>query len=302
MPKIDFVLDRFPDDIYYKEADGNLYKLIFGITEELDTFMNQVETVRNSRYVDFATGIDLDKLAVLLNMVRFNTETDDQFRRRIKSKVPSFIGGGAISAIKQVVSTFLGVEPIVIEHYKPGEGHITFDNGVLNGMESVIYSGLTLQVKAGTSYISGLRITSNDTNLTLPINTTRYIKLNSDGTISYDNVNSVTATQIMLATVITNGASITNITDNRFILDPYTHYITNTATITVQIPFDFNESQISLQDTKDVLKNTKAAGVALLIKIVESYRDTMQITETIDFSFMVGHSGIGGSNFIGGIS
>lgn len=298
MDKIKFLLDNIPDN-YYKERDGNLYKILDSFANQLDELILKLDEVNNSRFVDYAKGEHLDKIGKLINIFRFNNEKDESFRGRIKSKLPSFIGGGAISAIKQVVVNYLGVEPIIIEHYKDGEGHSYFDNGVLNGFSIEKLTGLNIRIKAGTGYINGARITLNDSDKTLSSNSTLYIKLNSNGIISIDTTSTPTNSQILIASIVTT-SSIGTITDKRFILNPEEHYITNTASITVQIPYDFDESKISLEDTKDLLRKTKAAGIALLIKLIKIYSETITISETANAYFMMGFSGIGSNNFFGG--
>jgi hypothetical protein len=299
MDKINFILDNMPDH-YNKETNSNLYKILSAISKELDTFVSYANEVKNSKFVDFAKKSDLDKIGKLLNLKRFINEDDTNFRSRIKSKVPSFVGGGTISSIKQVVTNYLGVEPVIIEHYKPGEGHVSFDNGILNGFTIEIISGLNIQIKAGTGYINGIRITSNDTAKLLSSNSTTYIKLNSNGIFSYETTSTLTTTQVMIGKIITTSI-ITSILDMRNILNPEEHYITNTASITVQIPFNFSISNISVEDVKDILRNTKAAGIALLIKIMETYNDYIEITDNANTYFLMGFSGIGGNNILGGI-
>jgi hypothetical protein len=298
MDKIKFILDNIPD-LYNKEEGSNIYNLLNSIAVELDTFVSNLEEVRKAKFVDYAVQNDLDKIAAILNMKRFINENDDSFRGRIKSKVPSFIGGGAISALKQVVNNYLGVEPIIIEHYNTDEGHPYFDNGVINGLTITNSGGLVITIKSGVSYINGTRITSNDSNLTLSSNSTLYIKLNSNGTFSFDTSNTATSSQIIIASVVTT-TSVGTITDMRLILNPEEHYITNTASITVQIPYNFTSSNIPLENVKDILRNTKAAGIALLIKIMETYNDYVEIADSVNSYFLVGFSGIGGNNILGG--
>lgn len=299
MDKINFILENIPDRIYYKESDGNLYKFLNSISKELDTFLIELDNVKNSKFIDYTSGAHLDRLGILLNINRFNNESDESYRGRIKSKIPSFIGGGSISAIKQVVNNYLGVEPTIIEHYKPGEGHAYFDSGVLNGFTIEKLSGLNIRIKSGTAYMSGTRITLNDSDKLLSSNSTLYIKLNSNGTFSIDTTSTPTATQILIASVVTT-TSVGTVTDRRIILNPEEHYITNTASITVQIPYAFDESRISLDDTKKVLRDTKAAGIALLIKVIETYKELATINETVNLNFIVGYSGMGSNNYFGG--
>lgn len=298
MDKINFILDNIPN-YYNKEVESNLYNVLKPIGDKLDAFLQDIEKVRNARFVDSSAGSNLDNLAKLLNLKRFNNESDDTFRGRIKSRVQSFIGGGAISAIKQVIVNYLGVEPTIVEHYLPNQGHAYFDNGILTGFTVENLGALNIRIKSGTAYINGTRITSNDSNKTLSSNSTLYIKLNIDGIFSIDTTSTPTSTQVLIAKVTTT-TSISTITDMRNILNPEEHYITNTASITVQIPYNFNSSNIPLEDVKNILRHTKAAGIALLIKIMETYNDVIDINETFMPYFLVGFSGIGSNNSFGG--
>lgn len=298
MDKINLILDNIPD-LYNKEQESNIYKILNAISKELDVFVTNIEEVKNAKFVDYANGSDLDKIASILNIKRFSNEGDDTFRSRIKSKVPSFIGGGAISALKQVVNNYLGVEPIIIEHYKVDEGHPYFDNGVISGLTVVSTGGLGITIKLGVSYINGTRITLNDSNIILSSNSNLYIKLNLNGTFTVDTSNTTISSQIIIANVITT-TIVGTITDMRNILNPEVHYITNTASITVQIPFNFTLSNIPIENVKDILRNTKAAGIALLIKIMETYNDYIEIADNTHSYFLMGFSGIGGNNILGG--
>lgn len=300
MDKLEFMFDNIPRP-FYKENDGNLYKILQPIAKELDDFVINLDKINDSRFIDTATEEHLNRLGQLINVRRFNNETDESFRGRIKSHIPSFIGGGSISAIKQVVNNYLGVEPIIIEHYKEGENHPYFDNGVLKGLNISENSNLNINYEGGTYYILGNRITINSGNVDLIDNTTNYIALNQNGEISVINIEPTELEEeIIIASVITSSNTIQTINDLRFMLNSEIHYITNTASITVQIPYSFDESKISLEDTKDVLRNTKAAGVALLIKVMETYREIIEVKENINMQFIIGFSGIGSNNFLGG--
>jgi hypothetical protein len=304
MPKIDYIIENFPKKVYNTEIDSNLYKLLSSFGNELDNFLTELQNVRTSRSIETATGNDLDKIASFLNMKRYN-ENDETFRGRIKSRVRSFTGGGVTKAIKEVINFFLGVEPTIIEHYKPDEGFDTFDNGVLNGLNVSANTGLYVKVNSGIWYSNGNKIINSNSNYSvgpLTINTTNYIVARTNGNYGTQTSSTLSSGEILLATVVTGASSITSITDKRFILNPEEHNITNNSTITIQIPYDFTGSKISIEDTKQIIRETKAAGVAFLLNIVGAYSEKLTLTDRYDFSFMVGHSGIGSSNFFGGNS
>lgn len=185
MDKINFILDNIPD-AYNKDAEGNVYKILNPIAKRLDEFLVNLDEVKKAKWVDYAKGEDLDKIGNILNMKRFNNESDNSYRGRIKARVPSFIGGGTISAIKQVITGYLGVEPVIIEHYKSGEGHPYFDKGVLKGIEVEKIDDLNLKVKSGIAYLGGKQYILGE--ITIP-NNNGYLKYNliPAGTKKIDN-------------------------------------------------------------------------------------------------------------------
>ena len=301
MNKITFMLDNLPN-LYNKEDESNLYKVLKPIADSLDAFLQDVNRVRESNFIDNANYDDLEKIAKLLNMTRLINESDEAFRGRIRTKVPSFIGGGTLSAIKQVVTSYLGVEPVIIEHYKPNEGHALFDKGVLNGLVITPGTGLVVNFSAGIWYNNGIKYEKvAGVRNNLAPSTTNYITAGIDRIIYARTSSTINANEVLLATVVTNATNVVSITDARNILNPEEHYITNAASITVQIPFSFNTSNISLDDVKDILRNTKAAGIALLIKVMESYNDSIICRDKALTHFLVGYSGIGGNNLLGGV-
>lgn len=295
MTKIEFVLNNLPDN-YNKNTNSNIYRILNAFSMELDKFLVEMDKVKNSRFVDYASGNDLDKIGSILSLKRLNNENDDTYRGRIKARIPSFIGGGTTYAIRQVVRNFLGVEATVIEHYRTP--HVFFHNGVLHGLD--IEKNLNnFRIKSGISYIDGTRITSEDFNLSTEyelIDENNFIFMDINGNIQIRSENQYDSeTEIPL--YYYDGSEIE---DLRFMLNPDEHYITNTATITVQIPYNFSESNIKFEDFKNTLKRTKAAGIAMLIEISGLLNDYIQFNELVDTSFIVGFSNIGSSNYIGG--
>lgn len=513
MTTIDYIFNNLPSRVYTKEESSNLYKFLSSFAVEMDEITNAMIELRKTKFIDTAMGNDLDKLGALLNLKRFSTENDEGFRARVKTRVQTFIGGGTVEALKQIIRLALNVEPTVIEHYQANRNHLVFNNGTFSGSDVVATTGLGIKINDGFGYVEGNKYTVENTgfvkdknkydfagkiaasvavngniskrtaygttggntslltpatfaieasqdeydriktldgSLTSPSNSTNgaisqqlfsfdlikiltdrygnaiwqgktvladkvalaktiitnigaswygygsgpngnkstftcwnagnsswyngggitgtpsqptlhafnpgsgvsgYIDANgfinyiayadaSNGTIASTintdsieivvevNVNKVNVftleanktTNILvtksgaiiavprnaysdeatLSTVVTNALAVSSIVDKRYILNPFRDAITNTASVTIQIPYDFVEGNITLENVKDILKSTKAAGIALLIKLIETQEDTVNITEQVDFTFEMGFSGLGGENYIGG--
>jgi hypothetical protein len=301
MAKIEFILNNIPDKAYNKSENSNLYKLLSAISSKYDEYTEDIETVRNSKFIDYAKGSDLDKLGKILNLNRFKNENDITFRGRIKSRVPSFIGGGTLESIKQVIRNLLGVEPMIIEHYKPGDGHAYFDNGVFRNLDITNQGGLNIDISNGIWYIEGNKYEkTNSSSFTLNANSSNYIVGKNDGTIVSKTTPNISG-EVLIANITTDSSSITNIVDERIFLNPEEDYITNVATITIQIPYEFSEDKVNFEDARSIIKNTKGAGISALMRVIGVYKDSFEISEyKPSTSFLVGFSGVGSDSYIGG--
>lgn len=162
-----------------------------------------------------------------------------------------------------------------------------------NGTTASVINTDYIELELETSYI--------------PVNNIIPLRANKTYKIIYTNEGYQTAvtrntdsTDTVLATIVVTNYNSLVITDNRYFLDPTKDIISNKATITVQIPYDFTASLISVEDLKKILRDTKAAGVSLLVALIEIKEDIATLSENIDFIFEVGFSGVGGSNNIAG--
>ncbi|MCW3134452.1 MAG: hypothetical protein N2V78_09020 [Methanophagales archaeon] len=69
-------------------------------------------------YVDTAEDVNLDRIGALFGLERLPGEEDDEFRVRIKSAVPSLVGGGTLAEIKRATTIVTGsADPRVIENF-----------------------------------------------------------------------------------------------------------------------------------------------------------------------------------------
>jgi hypothetical protein len=304
--RIAFIIDNFPDGTYVKEPSSNLYKILDSMALELDIFVGQLDTIRNSRFLEDSYGMDLDKLGKLLSVYRFYQETDIEFRNRIRVRVPSFIGGGTIASIENIIREYLKVEATVIEHFKPGFGFSTFTNGVIFGIDLISNNTLNFNISGGIAYINGQRITKESEAYTLNFQVNQYnyyIFLDSNGDYvtklsPITNNNEILLYHIFFDNFNNVDFTITNLI---FKLNPSIHKITNTSTITIQLPFDVDESILTIEEVKNIIMSTKAAGIAVLIKVIENMKENIDILEHVNPYFLAGSSyhNIGSNNRIG---
>lgn len=99
---------------YNKAETSNNYKLLRIFAEELDEIEQTLGDVKNSHFVDTATGISLDRIGSLVNEMR-GGDDDEAYRARIKTKYSQMIADGTKAAIKFALSETLGLDPSKIE-------------------------------------------------------------------------------------------------------------------------------------------------------------------------------------------
>ncbi len=112
--KTDRLVDLLPDVYAAAEPESLLYKLLDVVGAELMVADAAVKRLLKSHWVDFASGAALDGLGAVYGVGRRrlrdgSLETDAAFRRRLRSVVPLFTGGGTVRAVKGAVQSALGL-------------------------------------------------------------------------------------------------------------------------------------------------------------------------------------------------
>jgi hypothetical protein len=112
--KTDRLTDLFPSAYAAADSESLLYKLLDAIGAELMVADDAVKRLLKSHWVDYASDAALDGLGatfgVSRRLLRDGTMEDDKaFRRRLKSVVPLFTGGGTVSAVRGAVRSALGL-------------------------------------------------------------------------------------------------------------------------------------------------------------------------------------------------
>jgi|Deesub1362B_J571_1020462.scaffolds.fasta_scaffold00415_2 hypothetical protein len=98
---------------YNKAETSNNYKFLKVFADELAEIEQLLEDIKNSHFVDTATGINLDRIGALVGEKR-EYDNDEDYRARIKTKYSRLIADGTKSAIRFALST-LGIDPNRIE-------------------------------------------------------------------------------------------------------------------------------------------------------------------------------------------
>lgn len=112
--KTDKLVELFPQAYAADDEASVLYKLLDTVGAELMTADENVKLLLKSHWVDYAAGGALDGLGAIFGVSRRLLrngllEGDEAFRRRLKSTVPLFTGGGTRRAVMGAVRSALGL-------------------------------------------------------------------------------------------------------------------------------------------------------------------------------------------------
>jgi hypothetical protein len=121
---VDFtpILERLPS-ILPREEDSVIKRYLDGYSDESNDFGEELEDIRNSRFVDKAVGGDLDEIGKQYGAIGKRAGRDDEsYRAYLKSLVQVFRFRGTIPGIKSAVAAGLDIDPGLEE--SPGQDDI----------------------------------------------------------------------------------------------------------------------------------------------------------------------------------
>jgi hypothetical protein len=151
--KTDQLLESLPDAYATADRSSLVHRLLDAIGAELMVADGAVKRLLKSHWVDYAEGAGLDGLGATLGVQRRRLPTgeledDESFRRRLKSVVRLFTGGGTIEAVTGAVRSALGLpfhlsllnlpaalredleRLVVLEEFSPTPERLVFDEPV----------------------------------------------------------------------------------------------------------------------------------------------------------------------------
>jgi hypothetical protein len=112
-------------NIFTKDPNSNLGQLMGAIGSQLDLVDPAQTNLAGSFALSTATGSDLDRHGDDWGVLRRNSESDTDYRKRIQAVVPIYTNGPTVGAISAIVQNFTGSPPIIIEY-----GPMSFTMGV----------------------------------------------------------------------------------------------------------------------------------------------------------------------------
>lgn len=146
MPRAKEMLSRL-STAFRKDEDSNNYKVLSVIAEEFDEIEQVIEQLRNSRFVEIATGKSLDYIAKLFNLTRKSEETDEEIRGRLQVELQKYMNYGTLNDILNVIKYFTGLEDKDIKIVEApdailGYGQGSFGNNVFTSPKATLRAEL----------------------------------------------------------------------------------------------------------------------------------------------------------------
>jgi hypothetical protein len=160
--KTDQLLESLPDAYAGADRSSLVHRLLDAIGAELMVADGAVKRLLKSHWVDYAEGAGLDGLGATLGVQRRRLPTgeledDESFRRRLKSVVRLFTGGGTIEAVTGAVRSALGLpfhlsllnlpaplredleRLVVLEEFSPTPERLVFEDPVeVDGASEIV--------------------------------------------------------------------------------------------------------------------------------------------------------------------
>ncbi len=179
MQKAERMAERFPRFHKVWDHDSVLFKFLTAFALTLEEQRKDLFGIMRAHWVDTAYGIDLDLLGALFRLRRRVNESDEDLRRRIKTFIAEFRGGGTIHSILTVTRLFLGLkddENLILLENPPTR--ITIEKKVKNGDTLLISSrsindeeaALTLSLEEKDLEVEDPSLTNMDTNYSVKFN------------------------------------------------------------------------------------------------------------------------------------
>jgi len=127
MPKFRELIERFPS-ITPRESDSVIARFLDAFSTEADDFGDDLDTIRESRFVDVASGSELDEIGKRYGALgKRNGRADSAYRRYLKSIVQVFRFRGTVPGIIAATAAGLGIRERyvdVYEHFNDPESEI----------------------------------------------------------------------------------------------------------------------------------------------------------------------------------
>lgn len=116
--KAEKIADRLPHFYMHWDSTTNISSIVGALGKSMDEAEKDFIAIMRSHWVDTACRDDLDSIGALYSIKRKVSETDDDYRGRLKTAVLSYKGGGTLNAVRMMVRIAMALPadyPVTIE-------------------------------------------------------------------------------------------------------------------------------------------------------------------------------------------
>lgn len=112
------IIDKFPS-LNPREEGSVFYRYIESFQEEVDDYETDLNDIRESHYIDLATGSELDEIGKQYGVLgKRSGRTDSEYRKYLKGLVDVFSFNGTVPGIKAAVSSGLSIDESDVQVYE----------------------------------------------------------------------------------------------------------------------------------------------------------------------------------------
>ncbi len=122
MEETDRLIQVLPSFYDTWDDESLFYQLIDSIAHQIHESRKDMYMIMRDHWIDTARGEELGKFGELYNMQRLLVENDAMFRKRIKSAISGYKGGGTVDSVLSLTRSFIGAQgdELQLIEYPPG--------------------------------------------------------------------------------------------------------------------------------------------------------------------------------------
>ena len=116
--KAEKIADKLPHFYLHWDRSTVISSVVGSVGKSMDEAQKDFIAIMKAHWVDTATGVDLDSIGALYSIKRKVSESDEDYRGRLKTAVISYKGGGTLNAVRMMVRITMGLPadyPVTIE-------------------------------------------------------------------------------------------------------------------------------------------------------------------------------------------
>lgn len=138
--EIEEVMELMP---YLLKNSKNTRAIIESYIRQFNKFALLLETFVSNSNIENSTGVFVDKIGADVGLYRFTGETDEDFKRRIRMQIYTYIASGSISGTENALKYGLGLDMSKATISEKGFANVAVELARGNSIDTKIIGGIT---------------------------------------------------------------------------------------------------------------------------------------------------------------